>query len=153
MTPKNLALAICLVAGPAAADDFRLTYAFTFGPVLEANITGDLQEDGDTVIVTAIDNARLDGAAGPDLPFVTSLSDLVDGTRANPPVLTLSGQGNDFSACSDATCTADFLTFDGVRQFLGTPGLYTSPAFGDTMSGGANAAEPYDPAQYSLREK
>ncbi len=148
----NLALAILLAvtAGRAATDTFTLTYSFTFGPVLEAQITGDLQEDGDTVIVTAIENARLDGTPGPALPFVTSLSDLAAGTDENPPVLTLSGQRNDISACSDTTCTADFITLDGVKQFFGEPGIFTSPAFGDTMSGGANATERYDPANYKL---
>lgn len=155
-TPRGLAailVAMALTAGPAAADDFRLTYTFTFGSVLEADVTGALQDDGDTVIVSAIENARLDGAAGPALPFVTSLADLVDQTDLNQPVLTLSGLGNDISVCSDDTCVLDFITFDGVKQFLGSPGIYTSASFGHTLSGGANAGEPYDPANYSLEQR
>lgn len=136
--------------GPAAAESFRLSYDFSFGSVLEAEITGALQDDGETVIVSAIENARLDGVAGPALPFVTSLADLVAGTDLNAPVLTLSGLGNDIAFCSDATCTTDFVTFDGVAQVLGHPGVYTSAAFGHTMSGGTNAPEPYDPAFYNL---
>ena len=142
-----------LAATPAAAESFRLTYTFTFGGLLEADITGELQDDGDTVIVSAVENARLDGVAGPALSFVTSLADLVDRTDLNEPVLTLSGLGNDISACSDDTCVAEFITPDGVKQFLGTPGIYTSAAFGNTLSGGVNAAEEYDPANYSLERR
>lgn len=146
-------VATALTAGPAVADDFKLTYTFTFGSVLEADVTGTLQDDGGTVIVSAVENARLDGASGPALPFVTSLADLVDQTDLNPPVLSLSGLGNDISACSDDTCVLDFITFDGVKQFLGSPGIYTSASFGNTLSGGANAAEKYDPANYSLKQR
>jgi hypothetical protein len=145
--------AAAFAAGPVAADSFKLTYNFTFGSVLEADITGELQDDGDTVIVSAVDNPRLDGVAGPALPFVTSLADLVDGTDLNDPVLTLSGLANDISVCSDNTCVAEFITFDGVKQFIGTPGIYTSASFGRTFSGGANAAEPYDPANYSFEPR
>ncbi|MEQ9691608.1 MAG: hypothetical protein RLO48_17940 [Bauldia litoralis] len=102
------------------------------------------------MIVSAVENARLDGASGPALPFVTSLANLVDQTDLNPPVLSLSGLGNDISA---DTCVLDFITFDGVKQFLGSPGIYTSASFGNTLSGGANAAEKYDPANYSLKQR
>lgn len=145
-----LAAILAVAAAPAAADSFRLSYGFSFGSVLEADVTGDLQEDGETVVVRAVENARLDGVAGPALPFVTSLVDLVSGTDANDPVLTLSGNGNDISICSDESCAGEFITFDGVMRFAGAPGIFTSPAYGDTMSGGANAIEPYDPARYSL---
>lgn len=148
-----LSAAAAFAAGPVAAASFKLSYSFTFGSVLEADITGELQDDGDTVIVSAIENASLDGVAGPALPYMTSLADLVEGTDLNDPVLTLSGLDNDISACSDDSCVADFITFDGVAQFLGTPGLYTSAAFGHTMSGGANSGEPYDPANYSLEPR
>ncbi len=142
-----------LAVGPVAAENFSLTYTFTFGSVLEADITGELQDDGNTVIVSSFDNVRLDGVAGPAMPVVMSLSDLVDGTDLHDPVLTLSGVANDISVCSDTTCAADFITFDGVRQILGGPGFYTSPPFGNTMSGGANAAEQYDPANYTLESR
>ena len=69
------------------------------------------------------------GVAGPALSLVTSVADLVEGTDLNDPVLTLSGLDNDFSACSDDTCTAAFIIFDGVAQVLGTPEVYTSAAF------------------------
>ena len=146
----GLVAAVWYVTGPVAADGFSLTYTYSFGSVLEADVVGELQDDGETVIVTAIENARLDGVPGPALPFVTSLADLVGGTDGNEPVLTLSGIGNDLSACSDDTCVQEFITFDGVKQFLGAPGIYSSAAFGSTYSGGANAGEPYDPANYSL---
>ncbi len=145
--------AAAFAAGPVAAENFKLTYNFTFSSVLEADITGELQDDGDTVIVSTVENARLDGVAGSSLAFVTSLADLVDGTDLNEPVLTLSGLNNDISICSDKTCVAEFITFDGVKQFLGTSGIYTSASFGSTYSGGANAAEQYDPANYSLEPR
>lgn len=145
--------AAAFAAGPVAAEDFKLTYNFTFGSVLEADITGELQDDGDSVIVSNVENARLDDVAGPTLPFVTSLADLVDGTDLNEPVLTLGGLNNDISICSDNTCVVEFITFDGVKQFIGTPGVYTSASFGNTYSGGVNAAEQYDPANYSLEPR
>ncbi len=145
--------AAALAVGPVAAENFRLTYKFTFKSVLEADITGELQVDGDTVVVSSIENARLDGIPGPSMTFVTSLADLVDGTGINKPVLTLSGLNNDISICSDKTCVVEFITFDGIRQFLGTPGIYTSASFGNTYSGGANAAEQYDPANYRLEPR
>ncbi len=155
-TPHGIAAifaAATFAAGPVAAENFKLTYNFTFGSVLEADITGELQDDGDTVIVRTVKNALLDGVAGPALPFVTSLADMVDETDLNEPVLTLSGLDNDISVCSDNTCVAEFITFDGVKQFLGTPGIYTSASFGNTLSGGANASEQYDSANYSLEQR
>lgn len=143
----GLGAALC---GPVAAEDFALTYSFSFGATLRAEVTGTLQDDGRTVHVEAVRNPRLGGTAGPPLVFLTSLSDLVAGRGTAPPILTLDGQGHDMSACSDPTCTAGFITFDGVRQVFGAPGVFTSPAFGDTMSGGANAMEPYDAARFSL---
>ena len=146
-------VAAAFAAAPVAAEEFKLTYHFTFGRVLQAHITGELQDDDETVIVNAVENVRLDGLGGPDLPFVTSLADLVEETDLNDPVLTLSGLNNDISICSDDTCVVEFISFDGVKQFLGTPGIYTSPALGSTYSGGINAAEPYDPANYNLVPK
>lgn len=141
------------IAGPVAAEDFKLTYKYTFGSVLEADISGALQDDGETVIVSTVENASLDGEAGPALTFIKSLSDLVDGTDLSKPVLTVSGQNNDISICSDETCVTEFITFDGVKQFLGKPGIYTSASFGSTFSGGPNAGEQYDPENYSLEPR
>ncbi|MEM7303774.1 MAG: hypothetical protein AAF468_22060 [Pseudomonadota bacterium] len=135
---------------PAAAETFKLTYTFSFGNVLEADIEGELQADGDTVVVTAVKNARLDDNPGAPLKFITSLADLVDNTNTNKPVLTLSGKNNDISMCSTKSCTGEFVTFDGVKQFLGRPGIYTSVSYGHTMSGGRNADEVYEEGRYRL---
>ena len=155
MRVVGLGILCLLMMAPGAADavgaeQFKLTYRYSFDRILEADIIGELQEDGDTVIVSAVENARLDGVAGPPLPFVTSLSDLVNGTNGNKPVLTLSGTKNDISMCSDSSCTGEFISFDGVMQFLGMPGIYTTSAYGSTYSGGANAGEKYDAANFRL---
>ena len=139
-------------AGAVAAGEYRLTYTFSFGSVLEMDVTGAMQEDGETVVVSAVEAAWLDGEAGPALPFVTSIADLVQG-GGDGPVLTLSGENNDFTACSDESCVEEFITFDGVMQIFGTPGVFTSTAYGKTYSGGENAGEVYDPANYALRER
>ncbi|MBF9029232.1 hypothetical protein HKCCE3408_02380 [Rhodobacterales bacterium HKCCE3408] len=151
--PFTIAMTAQLVAiAPADAETFRLTYTYTFGSVLEADVTGEMLDDGETVAVTAIDNVTLDGVAGPDLPHVGSVAIILDPTSSAAPVLTVSGIGNDLAACTDHPCTetSDFLTFDGIYQVLGRPGIYSTAPYGDTMSGGRNGHESYDPANYSL---
>ena len=73
MGPSIAGLAVVLAAtafaaGLVAAEGFKLSYSFSIGSVLEADVVGELQADGDTVIVSAVESARLDGEAGPVLP-------------------------------------------------------------------------------------
>lgn len=134
-------LTLALSATTAQAATFNLLYELESGQTLRATIDGTLQLDGDTVIVGAIADTRLDGIATPVLTFLDSVSnDQFD--SGVPPTLSLSGTTLDFFACTTPDCPEGFL-FDTAGVALGAPAYLSSPSFG-------SAFEAYDPARYSL---
>lgn len=137
--------AACLWAGSASAAAYAFSYASVSGGTLEGLFEGELQADGDTVIVSAVSDLAFDGSPGPALTFVTSLSDFGRDTGF-PPTVTLCGAEMDLLACTAAGCPAGadglILTFAGLIGG-GGGGLFTTSGFG-------GLDENFDPDRYSL---
>ena len=111
-------LLLC-AASSATAATYELTYAFSdaANSVLVANITGDLQADGDTVIVTALDNFTLTGVADTS-GFRIASFDFSLGLSSEPRArLSLNGNGIlDFLISKGSTAVG--LSRDWVDEYL-----------------------------------
>lgn len=134
------AAAICLAAGTAGAATWNFSYDSEAGDRLAGRFVGDLQGDGDTIVVDAVSHASFAGTPGPALPFVVSF--LSESLGADlPPTVTLSGGVMDILACASPSCREGFLfSFAGL---VGGGAVASSPAFG-------SLGEAFDPARYSI---
>ena len=139
------AAALCLVTGTACAATWGFSYASATGSTFGGLVEGALQDDGDTIFVSAFRGLSWDGIPGPDLPYVWSVSDFAGGTGA-PPVVTLSGEVMSVIACSLSDCgefsEVLFLSFAGLVGG-GGEGFATTPGLG-------GFAEVFDPANYTI---
>lgn len=142
------ACAAALCATSASAATFDLTYEAT-GGVLSAAIEGTLLADMNTVVVTGIkDFATFDGVAGPSLPIIGSIDELISGSGGILlPKLTLDGSFLDFMATSA----------DLSEGFSFNAASFLSSVAGDSFSGspvfGNAEFELFDVANYSLTEQ
>lgn len=144
----KLLVAAAFCASSASAATFDLTYEAT-GGVLSATIEGTLQADMNTVVVTGVqDFATFDSIAGPSLPTVISMDELIILSGLLDPVLTLDGSYLDFAAESADRAEA-FLFAVGNYSSVGTGGNFfaASPAFGNS------SGEPFQRANYSLTKQ
>ncbi|MEM6904784.1 MAG: VPLPA-CTERM sorting domain-containing protein [Pseudomonadota bacterium] len=135
-----VAAGLALSASTAHAVVFDLSYTLESGQVLTADIEGILQGDMNTVIVSGVTNAALDGVLGAEIVVVNSFSDVFIGSTA-PPVLTLDGTALDFVAFDAAEF--DGFSFDTVALQFGSPLFTSGSSYGATR-------DLYNPANYSL---
>ncbi len=126
-------LLLLVMLPTAQASFFNLSYTLTAGGLLEAELEGNLQIDGNTVIITAINDAQFNGAPTPGpLNFFDSLSNL-DISSGLPPRLSLDGSSAlDFIACFTPACFGGFL-FDTVIFNPPNPIFLSSPFFGSAF--------------------
>jgi hypothetical protein len=135
------AAAICLGAGSANAATWNFSYDSETGGSLAGRFIGDLQDDGDTIVVSAVSDVSFAGSAGPALPSVMSYLSFSLGSDRSPTA-TLSGDVMDILACNSPACSEGFLfTFAGIIGGGGA-GVASSPAFGSLV-------ENFDPARYT----
>jgi hypothetical protein len=130
---------VCAAGVNAATFDF--SYELESGQVLAGIVSGDLQGDNDTVIVSSISSVSFGGAPATAFPFVDSATNypLSSGTL---PTLTLSGTFLDFIACTSAVCFDGFL-FDTTGSISGFQLFNSGPGLGEAL-------EQYSSARYSL---
>ncbi len=104
-----VAFLVCAVSS-AQAIGFNFSYLSDLtGDVLSGMLEGDVQADNDTVIVSAVNMAELNGApVGIAFTFVDSLSNNTGGTGEVPRV-SFSGTDMDLIACDNANCDQGFL--------------------------------------------
>ncbi len=135
-----LALLAC-VSTRAATVVFDFVYQSTFGPLI-GQLDGELQADGNTVIVTSVHNfAVFDGAA---LSFSTPYVDSVFGTTLpGPAMVTLDGTGMDFTACASSQCLEGFAF---LTPGFGLSGYGASPIATASFFG----LETYTPSNWSM---
>jgi hypothetical protein len=149
LSSKIALAASALAAGivstaPAEAASFNFSYTLQSGSVLAGMLEGDLQADNDTVFVTGISMPTFNGVAGPDLPFIQSVSEFFGlGTAA--PTVSLSGAVMDIIACESASCFDGF-AFEASGAVLGSP-AYSSGSFYGAIT------EPYNPQNWTLTPK
>jgi hypothetical protein len=136
-----------LLLGASASQAAVLAFSYNEapgGPVLSGILTGDLQPDGNTFLVTAVGPAYLDGVQGADLPLVYSPDNYLGIDSAAVPTVTLDGTFMDLLACANNQCVGD-----GILFASGDQASAGSPTFegGGTYGGGIIAT--YDPSQWS----
>ncbi|MEM0945724.1 MAG: hypothetical protein AAGI70_17475, partial [Pseudomonadota bacterium] len=110
------------------------------GQVLTADIEGILQGDMNTVIVSGVDNAAVNGVLGPPILSVDSVSNFLTGDGA-PAVLTLDGSGLNLFAFGPTS--TDTFVFDTVLSLFSVPAFTAGSGFG-------NGFENFNLANYSL---
>ncbi|HBE21744.1 MAG TPA: PEP-CTERM sorting domain-containing protein [Cyanobacteria bacterium UBA11149] len=130
---------------PAEAASFNFSYTLQNGSILSGMLDGDLQADGDTVFVSAINMPTFNGVAGPDLPFVQSAIGFSTGNFGQTATVSFSGNLMDIIACTDSNCFEGF-AFEGSGAIFGFP-LY------DSSSSYGNTTEPYNPQNWQLTAK
>ncbi len=129
---------------PAEAASFNFSYTLQNGSILSGMLDGDVQADGDTVFVSAINMPTFNGVAGPDLPFVESLFEFFGGPAGSPTV-SFSGNVMDIIA-SIAPQGIDGFLFESSGAVFGFPIYNSGNSYGQ-------AFEPYNPQNWQLTAK
>ena len=114
--------------------DFQYT---TSRGVLAGSLIGDLQGDGNTIVVSSfLDFVTFNGVGSLSVSFVESLVESVGGP-AGAPTVSLDGSVMDLIACDSARCIEGF-GFE-ASGLLGIPIFLASPSFGRAQEAyGAN---------------
>ena len=130
----------------AHAVSFNFSYTLSDGDILSGMLEGEIQEDNDTVTVSAINMPMFNGSPAPDVPFIDSFSNFFAET-GSLPVVSFSGTSNsmDLLACTDGSCASGF-GFDGLGISFGIPTFTSSTNYGDSD-------EPYIQNNWSLTLK
>lgn len=146
------AAALAFAAQAAKAATYQFTYDFASGVTLSATIEGDLQVDGNTVVVTSVTEAALSGAtsfAFPAFASIDSTRDILLAENSRSPVLLLDPAlgALDLGACATSSCTTASIglaidTTGGVAPF---------PVVG-YGTGSGPVFEAFDAGRYSLVE-
>jgi hypothetical protein len=138
LTHLGLLVAAMLAATSAeAVTTYNFSYVAT-GGTLAGQLTGTLQADNNTVLVSSIvDFASWNAVPGPSLTFVNTLSGYFSNIFA-PGIVTIDGSVMDILACTSTVCSEGFLltTLDPL-------GFNSGTAFGAAL-------EPYSQAGWSL---
>lgn len=135
-----VAMAVAPLA-QAGAVLFDFSYTLEGGQVLSGQLDGTVDgTDPNLVIVASISNPVFDGAPGPALPFILSVTDFFLANGALPTV-SFDGTAMDLIACTDGGCSDGF-AFD-TSGIFGAPTYSSGSSFGDTF-------EAYNPSAWSL---
>lgn len=104
-------------ASAAQAIGFNFSYLSSIsGDVLTGMLEGDVQADNDTVIVSAVNMANVNGSpVGFPFTFVDSVSNFFDASGV-PPTVSFSGTDMDLIACDTDLCDEGF--------FMENPGVF-----------------------------
>lgn len=135
---RTIALAIgLLAASPALSASFLASYTYVGGGVVNLKLEGELQPDGDTVVLTAISIPNFLGVSG-DTPL--TLYSFASG--AIPPKASLSGELVAFYGLYN-NHAGNSLIFDSIPELYGSPTAATFGVFGGTI-------EPFEPTRWSM---
>lgn len=124
------------------AEDFDFTYVLKTGDVLTGCMAGTIQPDGNTVIVTSVTMAALNGVFGTALPFVDSVIE-ADGGPVGDPIVSFDGTVMDIVA-ADSPATLDGFLFDGAGAVFVVPAFVSGSTYG-------RANDLYNSDNWSLR--
>ncbi len=142
----SLALATLVATGAAQAAlfDFRYDLGGSYG-VITGEVSGVLQPDNNTVVVTGVLATAYNNIPGPVLPYLNSFTDLQLHNGALPR-FTLDGSVTDICAGTDPQCQIDGFLFAPA----GLPGYPVALAEGGPHYGAILVT--YDPANWSMTE-
>jgi len=109
--------------------DFQYT---TSGGVLAGSLIGELQGDGNTIVVSSfLDFVTFNGVGSLSLPVITNAIGALGGPSGAPTV-SLDGSVMDLFACDSASC-ADGFVFESSGFYEGTPIFASGPSFGSRL--------------------
>jgi hypothetical protein len=136
------ALLLSTAASSAEAAQYKLSYTEAGGGVVGALVTGTLQADHNTVVVTSIaDFATFNGTPGAALPALTSGTNHFY-SNGKAPTLSLDGSDLDLLACDSGVCYDGF-AFEPAGLVSPFARFASGPSFG-------LASEAFDVSKYSL---
>lgn len=125
-------LVAAAVAWATASQAAPIQYDFQYtasGGVLAGSLIGELQGDGNTIVVTAfLDFVTFNGAGSLSLPFVGSSTEFFGGPSTVPTV-SLDGSAMDIAACDSSSCFDGFL-FESSGAAIGSPIFFSGSSFG-----------------------
>lgn len=131
----NKVLVAATVAWAATSQAAPIQYDFqytTSGGVLAGSLIGDLQGDGNTILVSSfLDFVTFNGVGSLSLPFIESVVEFVGGPPGAPTV-SLDGSVMDLIACDSAACTDGFL-FESSGVVFGVPVFSSGSSFGNLL--------------------
>lgn len=129
--------ATLLLLTAAAGQAGTLNFSYDLGSgrgILAGTMSGALQGDNNTFVVSSLDSYTYNGAAGPSLTFLTTPDSLLFQSVLNPKV-TLNGSFMDFVACSNTNCNSEYFGWVvgdsfSAALYAGNPYALVSHAFG-----------------------
>lgn len=144
LTRLALAAGLCLglAAATASAGTFNFSYTDSGGGVITGQVTGILQADLNTVLVSSVLSSAFNGTPGPALTILVSAT-TISGGAAVPPTLTLDGSGNDFCAATKAPCSEEGFAFLPAGVIVPVDTFAASPFYGAGF-------EAFDPTKWSM---
>lgn len=129
---------------PAQAALFDFSYTALDGGLIHGQLSGDLQPDANTLLVTAV-TAQFNADPPVPLPIVTSGAFFV-GLPPTPAFVTLDGAEMSLLACTDAACVDGFLLDTVYAPLLfGIPMMSSGVQFGSYL-------EPYDSTRWRIAQ-
>ncbi len=144
-SPSDFSPSASSIEPAAESTGFNFSYTYENGDILSGMMTGEIQEDGDTVIISAVTMPMFNGSPAPDIGFVESFVESNTGIEGSPTV-SFSGSTMDIIACNNKTPCNDGFAFDGTGFVEGFPTFQGNVSFGDVL-------EEYNPANWSLSAK
>jgi hypothetical protein len=145
---------IALMSFQSAASAISLNFSYTVptGDVISGMLEGEIQADGDTVIVSDIIMPQFNGIAAADPGYLVSVSNILSSTGVAPTV-SFSGVFMDFAGCVVVGCPAESDGFSLFTEDLvgGNIGVLTGPqTYGDF---GFDDALPFEAERWELSVK
>jgi len=144
------ALMVMGIAGAAQAASFGLSYPLVkTNNVLSGILSGDVQPDGNTVIVSSVIQASLNNVAGPTLPYV-AVNDGTGTANGGPTRTTVSFSGvpMHIAACTNSSCTDGFYIRTSDR--IAFPEIYLYGFFDPSNGSISGYSELYDFNRFQL---
>lgn len=134
---------LVLVAVPASAAEYVFSYIASSG-MISGHMTGTLQANGNTLLLSAISAPRLNGTLGPDVVVVGSFRQLVT-YEPIPASVTLDGSLMDFVSCVYGTGCSEGFTFTYEGLLYPAARFYAGGFYGALLNG-----EVYNRANWSI---
>lgn len=153
IVPALVGVYFFCAASAAQAIGFNFSYLSSIsGDVLTGMLEGDVQADNDTVIVSAVNMANVNGSpVGFPFTFVDSVSNFF-GASGVPPTVSFSGTDMDLIACDNDICDEGFLMENPSISFGvdSTFGFTDDPFVEDNWSLTSKSAVVPEPATLVL---
>ncbi len=134
---------LVLAAVPASAAEYVFSYVASSGTI-SGRMTGTLQSDGNTLLLSSISAPRRNGTPGPGVAVIGSFRQLVT-YESIPASVTLDGSLMDFVGCTPGTGCSEGFTFTYEGLLYPSARFYAGGFYGALLDG-----EIYNRAKWSI---